>query len=1046
MRRKAWLAIFLSLGATLGIETTFVPVAEANNDAVLIGIIRNLETQEPLEGAIVIVTGDKLQGERSMMTDASGAYRIPDLPPGIYEVTVVYGQAKRKQKVELRAGNTSRLDFRMRPAEDVSVLEVMTPPVDTTSSSQGLAIDSEMARRVPIVTPTGKGGANRSFEAVAEATPGAAGDRYGTSVAGTTSPENKYYVDGLSVNDPGFGLNGTALTVEFLQEVRVETGGYMPEFGRATGGIVNAVTKSGSNEFHGGVWAFYTPGQLEGYRKPPLREGATIQAERQLLWLGDAGFDIGGRLIRDKLWFYGGVSIAHTRYDIKTSWNRLVVDPVTGIPLTDPVTEFSVTERIPNSTVHRRAQGTTVQALGKLTWAVNKNHTLELLGIYAPNLSGGRGNYGIDAQTGAPQMPSSTFGGLGTYGALANQFRDDSADVQLEWNALSDDNKWDITTVVGWHHQVNQMMGSDGSKIGSGTGLAGDPGIWYRQNNPGPHSITDFTNLPPGVDPSVCDPWVDPNDPTLTTVVCPATQWRQGGPGFLYDRRFDRLQARSNAARFVRAAGHHLIKFGIDFEYMKYDSNRGYSGSTLMRENTSGTLFNDFRRYGFLTGPDEAVVLPSLQWRVFSTTIGGFIQDSWTIMDKVTLNAGLRYDAQHLFGGDGKLSMALPNQISPRLGLVWDPTQVGKAKLFANYARFYQSVPLNLADRAGSGEPSIRQFYDTSVCDPRDANNLCNTPQAMVPIAGPTDPDRYWLSYSAAKTAIDPALKPQSSDEVVVGGEYEVMPGGRLGLNYQHRWLHRVIEDMSRDEATTYFIGNPGYGLAKDFPKGKRVYDALILYFDKRFSQNWLISGSYTLSWLRGNIAGLFRPETGQLDPNINSDFDLISLLANRDGPLPGDSRHSIKVFSAGEIPLGGGHALMLGGSVRARSGGPTNALASHELYGPGEAFLIPRGTGERLPWNFRIDTNIGYRKYFNKDLAMEITMDVYNVANFQAATVIDENYTFSDVVPIKGGSLSDLETHTDVEGNPIVKNPNFGKPLAFQSPRQFRFGVRLNF
>jgi hypothetical protein len=72
--------------------------------------------------------------------------------------------------------------------------------------------------------------------------------------------------------------------------------------------------------------------------------------------------------------------------------------------------------------------------------------------------------------------------------------------------------------------------------------------------------------------------------------------------------------------------------------------------------------------------------------------------------------------------------------------------------------------------------------------------------------------------------------------------------------------------------------------------------------------------------------------------------------------------------------------------------------------------------------------------------------MDVYNVANFQAATVVDENYTFSDVVPIKGGSLSDLETHTDVEGNPIVKNPNFGKPLAFQSPRQFRFGVRLNF
>ena len=64
---------------------------------------------------------------------------------------------------------------------------------------------------------------------------------------------------------------------------------------------------------------------------------------------------------------------------------------------------------------------------------------------------------------------------------------------------------------------------------------------------------------------------------------------------------------------------------------------------------------------------------------------------------------------------------------------------------------------------------------------------------------------------------------------------------------------------------------------------------------------------SYTLSWLRGNIAGLFRPETGQLDPNINSDFDLISLLSNRSGYLPGDHRHSFKLFAAGEIPLGGG-------------------------------------------------------------------------------------------------------------------------------------------
>ncbi|MFO7562942.1 MAG: TonB-dependent receptor [Enhygromyxa sp.] len=1021
--------------------------AEAGpNDAVLTGVIRHPETRDPIEGAVVIVTGPALQGERTMTTDETGLYRIPDLPPGLYDVTVMHPDAgTRRRQIQLRAAQTARIDFILRVAETETFIEVAAPAVDTTSSSTGLAIDSEMARRVPIAQPTGKGGANRSFEAMAEVTPGAASDAYGTSVAGTSSPENRYNIDGLSVNDPGFGINGTSLTVEFVEEVRVEAGGYMPEFGRSTGGIINAITKSGSNEFHGGVWGFYSPGQLEGYRRLPLRAGATIQAQRQLLWLGDAGFDLGGRIIKDKLWFYGGVSISRTVYDIETHWNRAIVDPDTGQVLTDPETGFNVTERIPGTEVHRRAQGTTVQALGKLTYSPAPNHTLELLGIYAPTRSGGDGTYGMDIATGSPEIASA----LGTYDTLAHRYRDDSADLQLQWKVLADDNRWEISTVVGWHYQVNQRLPHDGTRLGASEGLAAVPSTIYRQSIPEPHSITDFVNLPPGAPRDACDPWVDPTDASVRTVTCPATLFGVGGPGFLRDRRLNRLQVRSMATRLLTGAGHHLVKFGVDFEYMQYDSQRGYSGTTMYREDTSGGSFIDYRRYGYLTEPDQAVILPELAWRVFSTTIGGFIQDSWSIMDKVTLNIGLRYDAQHLFGGDRRLSLALPNQFSPRIGVIWDPTQEGKAKIFANYARFYQSVPLNLADRAGSGEPSVRRNYDASICDPSDLDShrdQCQSDASLMPVGGPADPDRYWMAYGAGKTAIDPDLKPQSSDEIVAGGEYEIIPGGKIGLNYTHRWLSRVIEDMSRDEATTYFIGNPGYGIARDFPKAQRVYDAVILFFDKRFADDWLLSGSYTLAWLRGNIAGLFRPETGQLDPNINSDFDLISLLDNRFGPLPGDVRHTLKLFAAGEIRLPRGHTLVLGGSFRGSSGSPTNVLGSHEIYGSGESFLLPRGAGERLPWVFRIDANIGYRKYFTEHLAIAVTMDVFNVANFQQVTGIDQSYTYSDVAPIAGGTLDDLEMHTDVNGNPIVKNPNFGNPTAFQTPRLFRFGVRMNF
>jgi hypothetical protein len=1044
MRQNACIALLLSFACVLVSQFAVIPAAmAANTDAVLTGVVRLPEGRKGVEDAVITVTSDRLQGERSVTTDKNGWYRIPDLPPGVYEVRAAYGEYNYVNRILLRATVTSRLDIRLQLVQDVTEI-LVDSPVDTTQSNVGYAVDEEMARRVPIATPTGKGGANRSYEAVAEATPGAANDLYGTSVAGTSSPENKYYVDGLSVSDPGFGLNGTPLTVEFIQEVRVEVGGYMPEFGRATGGIINAVTKSGSNEFHGGVWVFYTPGQLEGYRKPPVRAGATILAERQLHWLGDAGFDLGGRLIRDKLWFYGGVSLSRTSYDIKTTWNRLVLDETTGEPLTDEATGFNVTQRIPGTEVHRNAQGTTVQALAKLTYTPARNHTINLLGIYAPTFSGGDGTYGIDATTGGPEVGSV----LGTYDALSGRYRDESADVQLEWKALADNSRWDITTVLGWHHQVNNSLPNDRSKVGSTDGLAGVPGVVYRQNNPELHSVTDFINLPPGAPADVCDPWVDPADPTIRTITCPASTFTVGGPGFIRERRLDRLQARTTVSRTFVAAGHHTVKFGVDFEYMSYNSNRAYTGGTLYRESTDGSNYNDYRRYGYLTAPDQERPLLNLNWGVYSTTIGGFLQDSWSIMDRVTLNAGLRYDAQHMFGGDGRMYIALPNQISPRVGLVWDPTQSGKAKLFVNYARFYQSIPLNLADRAGSGEPNIRRFYDGTVCDPADPRSEaedCQSDASLLPIGGPADNNRYWLGLGG-KTAVDPDLKPQSSDEIVAGAEYELIPGAKVGANYTHRWFHRVMEDMSRDEATTYFIGNPGYGIAKDFPKGRRIYDAVILYIDKRFGSNWLVSGSYTLAWLRGNIAGLFRPETGQLDPNINSDFDLISLLSNRFGPLPGDRRHSLKLFGAGEIPLGNGNTLMLGGSFRASSGAPTDLLASHQLYGPGEAFLVQRGGGERLPWVFRIDTNVGYRKYFTEDLSMDVTMDVFNVVNFQATTAVDENYTFSDVVPIEGGTVEDLETHTDVYGEPIEKNPNFGNPVAFQSPRVFRFGVRLNF
>jgi hypothetical protein len=1072
MRRNAWSTIL----AAIAVQAVVVARAEAGAaEAVLLGVVRDASDGKGIAGAVVTVTGVRLQGERVMTTDARGVYRLADLPAGTYALTVVhpdFGAGERRTGVELRSGVTARVDVRLvRSRRDVVVVDVPAPTVDVGSSTTGLSLDGQTARRVPIVAPIARGGAARSFEAVAEAAPGARSDLYGTGLAGTTSPENRYQIDGLTVNDPSVGLGGTPLSVEFLEAVHVETGGFMPEHGRSTGGNIHAVTKSGSNDFHGGVWAYYTPGELEGRREIPRIERQTIVTERTLGWVGDVGFDVGGRLVRDKLWFYGGVSLSRTVHALSTSWNRIAVGP-DGEARIDQDTGLTGTERIAGTTSSSRAHGSGVQALVKLTYSPAKQHTLELLAIYAPQRSGGGGGFGLNPRTGAPEVGHI----IGDYTALARKYREDAADLLLRWNARAGDGRWNFETLLGWHHQDSSALPVDGSRLGSGIGLAATPMVMYRRSDvlavdgdgdgildaplaPGDashrevHAVTDFMPLPAGAPAGACDPtpFTFHNPTTMLaehrTVVCPAgAPWFRHGPGLIYERRLDRAQVRHAVARLARGAGHHLIKFGVDFEYLHYVNDRGYTGDRVFRENFAGTAFAEHRQYGFLGGPDEPHVLHRLHSDVGSTTIGGFLQDSWSIMDRVTLNAGLRYDAQQLFVGD-TLVMVMPNQLSPRAGLIWDPTYAGKAKLFVNYGRLYQTVPLNVVDVASSGEPAVSSIYQTTRCDPNDRSaGSCFDDDTRIDLGGATDPSRSWLFTSAGQVPIDPRLKPQASDEIVAGGEYELFAGMRIGAQYSHRQLVRIIEDMSRDESKTYFIGNPGFGVADDFPRARRLYDAATLTFERRFDGRWHVLGSYTASWLRGNVSGLFRPENGQLAPNMNSDFDLIAMRVNRDGDLPGDNRHSLKLFASGEIALPHRQSVRLGAAVRARSGGPTNYLANQLFYGHSEIFILPRGAGERLPWVFGVDPSVAYTKRMPRDVSLTVSIDVFNVANFQQVLAIDERYTTDEVKPIAGGAREDLKMLLNTGEKPVAVNPNFGNPTAYQPPRQFRFGVRLTF
>ncbi len=1044
-------------------------------DSVIVGQVVSAESKSPVSDVVVTATSPNLQGEQVVVTDAQGQYRIPQLPPGVYTLRFDKESFKpfSRSEVQLRLDRTIRVNVELLPESFTEVIDVVArpPTIDVGSTSQGVSVDQEFIKRIAVNRPGGKGGAARSFESLAELAPGAQSDTYGVSINGATSPENGYVVDGLSTNDAAFGVNASPLSVEFVQDVNVITGGYMPEHGRATGGVINAVTKSGSNEFHGTVFGNWTPGALEGRRAPILSEGSVIAGQSALANLGDLGATLGGPILKDKLWFFAGVAPSVTRFQHVRTLNAF--EAVQGADgkwstVKDEETGFTKYQEIPGSSRTYFADQRTVQVMGKLTYLINQDHNLSLSVNSSPTTTGGAGRLGVSRLTGAVATGS-------TLGDRVDAAPDSVTLRKVDSNATAAgfkyagsfmDKKVLVDANLGWFHQTISSLPVDGSgdrlgtpegdrEVLSGSGMAG----LSRVNYTFPRSLVGLK------DESVPEGFCGAT-PEEQLARCPIQNYDFGGIGSMSISTIDRYQVNAKATYMLNLLGQHVLKAGVDAELLSYDIAKAYSGGVYYAETelADGSVqWIDTRRYGYQLGPDQAVTLPSLKSTSLSNTVGGFVQDSWTIANRVTVNAGLRYDVQSLYGGDGKLAFILGNQLSPRVGLIVDPLANGQMKLFANYARYYEQVPLNMLDRAFPPERRYRAIRYATMpdgsagCDPTtlegqrgncaDAAYIVRTPETS------RNPSRLYSGVKVENEPVDPNIQPQSSSVFVVWAEYELLANTRVSATYTHRDMGAVIEDMSRDDGATYFLGNPGMGFAGEFPKAVRNYDGVTVALTRAFSDGWLAQASYTWSRLYGNYPGLFRPETGQLDPNILSDFDLISLLENRTGLLPYDRTHSFKVFGAKEFNITNELSSSIGLSYRGNSGNPYNYLGGHVDYGEGEGFVLPRGSGGRTPWVNVFDTNVGVNYKLNKTNVVSLTLDVFNIFNFQTATRVDENYTYSAVLPVKGGTKEDLPGKVVVVSDdgerPMTKddeNPNFGKPTQYQSPRQFRVGLRYTF
>ena len=1068
-------------------------LAFAQTTGTIVGNVSDAATGNPVAGAMVVARSAALGREQMAITDRAGAFRFDLLPPGRYELLVPafsgstagggafeYGEAQRSDVV-VRVDATLRANVALVPSSvrmEEQVVRTGAPPVvDVGSAETGAVLTKDFLSAIPL---------GRDFAAGASVAPGAQEDLYGTSFGGATSPENGYLLDGLNVTDPGFGTQGSRLLTNFVEEVNVKSGSFMPEYGRATGGLVNVVTKSGSNEFHGSLFGNISPGALSPNASVIGRDAEAIATRPAHAgeYQTDFGFDLGGPILKDRLWFYVGFAPVINHFVDERYYQVLTEDPQRpGQVLRDPSTGLAQGTRVgqsqlfpacrpAGSPVCTQFSGTQYQLVAKVNLSFEEGHDLGISFYSAP-------------QTREYLSTSNATESAGLY-----QDRASSTDLIARYAGKLVDGHFVVEAQGGWHHQALTNSTSTIDVNGVAVDQRAESAVRWDLT----HNLTDFYDegtLGPQVF-AACDPATHPSfNP------CPVTRFLTGGRGFIADDRLDRVSGRLATSALFDLQGHHILKAGIDVERSTYDRTKLYSGGVFLREHDNGAFgatFQDVAGYPVLPGPSptstaaNAVAFTSLNAKSISNSRAVFLQDSWTIRDVLTLNFGVRWEMQDMFrAGASAANLSIHDNVAPRVQAVYDFTGQGRGAIKASWGRFYENIPLDLGDRAFGGEARVVSERARCVAASPFVGGSAATCDRIP--RGNSDGSTY-AEINGSPVPVAPDLKGQYVDMYGGSIEYEFLPDLSARFEYQGRRLGRVIEDMSVDEGGTFFIANPGESRPFRDASGKiqdprvatvidpvtlravkvaepapdRRYDGFTIELRKRFSRKWLAQASYTYSILRGNYPGLFA-ETGQLDPNVLSEYDLVSLLPNRYGPLPNDMPHQFKLFAAYLLELTSRLRLQAGTAFRARSGTPVSYLGAHPVYGAGEAFILPRGSAGRTPWVMSLDLRGALEYTFTPRYLLRFTLDIFNALNQQQAIAVDQNYTFDNVRPIVNSQCTarnaassstpasaaladcpDLRYLRTTDGRAVTVNPNFGRPTQYQAPLSVRFGLTLLF
>lgn len=1013
---------------------------------------------EAIPNATVTVTSEQQGFSRSTTTSSSGAYDIPQLPSGTYTFSVAAEGFETYQETGIsltqgQAGNSFSLVAAgtAAPSEDgvIVVLGTRTRVVDFERTTTGAAIQiGELATRVPVA---------RDVTSVVLLAPSTTqGDSaFGNlpNIAGSSVAENAYYVNGLNITQFRDGLGAVSVPFEFYETVEVKNGGFPAEFGRTTGGVINAITKSGSNEFHGGVLVNWEPDDLKSSaRNTILSENSQEEADRI-----NTSVYLSGPIWKDRLFFYGLYEFRNvTSTNTVTSRRRQCMDGTqncaTAQRLSDDfeivgVRQDSSSTKSPFYALKldaipidgHRLEGTYFNTSGVQNVDSYGYNVYDSLNPTSPYL--GSGNPGQPGTGGYQGTSVFRYGGENYVGRYTGQFTD--------WLTLS--------AAYG----VNEFRDTSGSTDDS------QPFIFDARTG---QSLGNSLNV----------------------------------IGQSYD---EREFYRADVDVFVNLLGEHHFKAGYDRENLTTDTTTSYTGGQAI------TYFNSGPDGDNIVGEPNRDYLTSrtfVNGGVFESQNESFyIQDSWTLFDdRLTLQIGARNDRFENRNVAGETYYSSGDNWAPRLGFSADPFGDGRTKIYGSFGRYYLPVAANTNIRlAGAELDYTRYFYLNGV-------NADGTPNTGAPILTATGvvacPDtgveNCRINSDGEPTPTDATvaknLQAQSMDEFIIGAERKFGERWSAGIYYTHRELTRALEDVAIDAAVNQYCLDNGIGVDPDtpdneecsaiysgfhqyvlvnpgndstitlsdvlpgeterrtidftaeqlgYPKATRDYDAVTFQFEREFDGVWSLQGSYTWSRLYGNYEGAVKSDNGQTDAGLTTDFDQPGLTNGTLGFSPNHRRHNFKLFGSYQVT----DWLLVGANVQATSPRkfgcigriPSSVDFFAQFYGAagfycnvdenGEIItdertgvntntageLTPRGSVFESDWQIQSNLSFVFRLPTD-DFTGDLRVDVFNIFNDQAALDFDETGTLGN-------------------GRPDF---NYRQPTRYQAPRSVRLQLGLRF